>query len=124
MLRARFPPTHESIMKFGKLTNEVRNALKDAFPIRGEFVLVVTDANLTDGKHQYTYADFEVGAELHEQVIAKIVAWAEATDCLGSLLLAALERRPNDQHLAKLTGKIAPLREEFNLLDATIAEAE
>ena len=111
-------------MKFGKLTNEVRNALKDAFPIRGEFVLVVDDANLTDGKHRYTYADFEVGAELHEQVIAKIVNWAEAADYLGSLLLAALERRPNDQHLANLAGKIAPLREEFNLLDATIGEAE
>src|SRR5262245_27953457 len=97
-------------MRYGKLKNEVRDALKGAFPIKDEFVLVVADADLTDGMRQYTYDDFEVGAGLHETVIQKVVDWAESADSLSSLLEAAIKRRRTHQRLKDLAAQVSSLR--------------
>src|SRR4051794_896767 len=113
-------------MRFGRVTNEIRDAFQEAFPasLKEEFALVIRDAYLTDGKRQYTYDDFSEGARLYETVVQKAVDWAERSDSLLGLVNAAVQRRPNDAKLAALAARLHPLQHQFRMLEADPGQLE
>src|SRR5262245_34986401 len=113
-------------MKFGKLMNEIRDALKETFPasLKDQFKLAIRDAHLTDSKRVYTYDDFTEGTQDYEMVIQKVIDWAESADSLVSLLNAAVNRRPKSKELRNLADRVRPLQEEFEFLGADLGEVE
>ncbi len=109
-------------MQSGRLRDEVRKALLDAFPTPGEMKIVVDYADIGVSFVNFLAAD---GATYDTGMFA-LLKWVDAQDKLLPLISAAGHKNQGNRKLRELRAKLADLESRFRALrpTETFQEAE